>query len=317
MIRFGEAATEADREAEALIAAVPGLADPELRYRPLCPDVISPVHRGVESALWLLRAPGTPDRVLKALRPDMRAEFDARSAVAAARVAGEAGVGPQVLWSEDTAALLVMEHLGEGWRTATLADLQDAGTQAAVIAAVGRLHERTADLRHHDIFAEIRDLLARGAAAGVALPSDTWWLADCAARVEAALAGRDLPQVLCRNDGVSSNIMLGPNGMVRLLDYDRAGLNDPLYDLGVLLTETCAFETQMAARLPHGLDQAALDRCILYGAMDDLMWALWSALQAVRSPRVHVEFRKYAEWRFLRCRTTLLDRRFEERLRRV
>jgi thiamine kinase-like enzyme len=271
----------------------------------------------VESALWLLRAPGTPDRVLKALRPDMRAEFDTRSAVAAARVAGEAGVGPQVLWADETAGALLMEHLGEGWRTATLADLQDAGTHAAVLGAAGRLNERTADLRRHDVFAEIRDLLARAPAARVALPSDTWWLADCAARVEAALAGRDLPQVLCRNDGVSSNIMLGPDGAVRLLDYDRAGLNDPLYDLGVLLTETCAFETEMAARLPHGLDQGALDRCILYGAMDDLMWALWSALQAVRSPRVHVEFRKYAEWRFLRCRTTLLDRRFEERLRRV
>jgi thiamine kinase-like enzyme len=317
VIRLGEAATEADRAAEALIAAVPGLADPELRYRPLCPDVISPVHRGVESALWLLRDPGTPDRVLKALRPDIRAEFDARSAVTAARAAGEAGVGPQVLWADETAGALLMEHLGEGWRTATLADLQDAGTHAAVIAAAGRLHEVSADLRRHDVFAEIRDLQARATAAGVSLPSDTWWLADCAARVEAALAGRELPQVLCRNDGVSSNIMLGPGGSVRLLDYDRAGLNDPLYDVGVLLTETCAFETEIAARAPHGLDQAALDRCILYGAMDDLMWALWSALQAVRSPRVHVEFRKYAEWRFLRCRTTLLDRRFEERLRRV
>ncbi len=317
MIRFGEAATEADREAEALIAAVPGLAERELRYRPLCPDVISPMHRGVESALWLLRAPGTPDRVLKALRPDMRAEFDARSAVAAAYAAGEAGIGPQVLWADETAGALVMEHLGEGWRTATLADLQDAGIHATVLDAAGRLHEVAADVRRHDIFAEIRDLLARAAAAGVALPSDNWWLADCAARVEAALAGRDLPQAFCRNDGVSSNIMLGPGGSVRLLDYDRAGLNDPLYDLGVLLTETCAFETELAARLPHGLGRAALERCVLYGAMDDLMWALWSALQAVRSPRVHVEFRKYAEWRFLRCRTTLLDRRFEERLRQV
>jgi thiamine kinase-like enzyme len=317
VIRFGEATTEADRAAEALITAVPGLASPELCYRPLCPDVISPVHRGVESALWLLRAQGRPDRVLKSLRPDMRAEFDTRSAVAAARVAGEAGVGPQVLWADETAGAVLMEHLGEGWRTATLADLQDAGTHAAVIAAADRLHETTADLRRHDVFAEIRDLLVRAPAAGVALPSDTWWLADCAARVEAVLAGRDLTRVPCRNDGVSSNIMLGPDGAVRLLDYDRAGLNDPLYDLGVLLTETCAFETEMAARLPPGLDQTALDRCILYGAMDDLMWALWSALQAVRSPRVHVEFRKYAEWRFLRCRTTLLDRRFEERLRRV
>lgn len=317
MIRLGEAVTEADREAETLIASVPGLAELELRYRPLCPDVISPVHRGVESALWILRAPDTPDRVLKVLRPDMRAEFDARSAVAAASVAGEAGVGPHVLWADETVGALVMEHLGEGWRTATLADLQDAGTQTAVLAAMGCLHESTADLRCHNVFAEIRDLQARSTVAGVLLPSDTWWLADCAARAEAALAGRDLPQVLCRNDGVSSNIMLGPGGSVRLLDYDRAGLNDPLYDLGVLLTETCAFETEMAARMPHGFDQQALDRCILYGAMDDLMWALWSALQAVRSPRVHVEFRKYAEWRFLRCRTTLLDRRFEERLRRV
>jgi thiamine kinase-like enzyme len=317
MIQFGEAATDADREAEALIAEVPGLIMPGLCYRPLCPDVISPVHRGVESALWLLRAPREADRVLKALRHDMRAEFDAPRAVAAARAAGVAGVGPTVLWADETAGILLMEHLGEGWRTATLGDLQDAGVLAAVFAATSRLHEVAAELRHHDVFAEIRDLAARATTVGVALPSDFWWLRDCADRVEAALAGRDIPRVLCRNDGVSSNVMLGPDGSVRLLDYDRAGLNDALYDLGVLLTETCAFETEMVARLPSDLDAAALDRCILYGAMDDLMWALWSAMQAVLSPRVHVEFRKYAEWRFLRCRATLLDRRFEERLRRI
>lgn len=64
-------------------------------------------------------------------------------------------------------------------------------------------------------------------------------------------------------------------------------------------------------------DPAILNRCVAYGVADDLIWALWGALAAQESPREHVEFRKYSEWRFLRCRMAVGDPRFEERLRRL
>jgi hypothetical protein len=61
--------------------------------------------------------------------------------------------------------------------------------------------------------------------------------------------------------------------------------------------------------------EAAFGRCRLYAAADDLYWALRSLLQHARSPLRGVEFLKYAEWRFLRCRMLLGHPSFEQRLR--
>jgi thiamine kinase-like enzyme len=114
--------------------------------------------------------------------------------------------------------------------------------------------------------------------------------------------------------------MVGPDGAALLLDYDRAGMNDAFYDMAALLTESCAFESEAAAALERRfgrVEAAVLDRCVVLGAADDLMNALWAAVSAATSPRRHVEFKKYSEWRYLRCRSAVGDPRFEERLRRL
>lgn len=306
--------------AAALATEVPAWEGCALQTELLCPDVISPVHRAVESILWKVVPEGHPEAVVKLLRPDTRAFFDPAAATAGALLASELAVGPRVIWSDPARAALAMEYLGAGWRTATLFDLQDPAVMAAVFAAIRRFQQGGALPAVFDVFAEVVALRAAAEREGAEIPADLWWMCDLVADIGAEIARIGFDPVPARNDGVSSNIMIGPEGAVRLLDYDRAAMNDPLYDIGVLLTETCAFasETEAMVALWAGqADRRIVNRCILYGCADDLMWGLWSTLCDRRSPRLHLEFRKYAEWRFLRCRTTLGDPRFEERLRNL
>jgi thiamine kinase-like enzyme len=306
--------------AEALGAEVPEWAGCELQSELLCPDVISPVHRGVESLVWKVVPEGHSPAVLKILRPDIAGFFDASAAIAGARLASDLGVGPRVIWSDSERGALAMEYLGEGWRTATLFELQDPAIMAAVHEAI-RVFQGADELpASFDVFAEVQKLRATLTEVGGDTPADLWWMCDQVAEIGEAVARVGFEPVPARNDGVSSNIMIAPDGGVRLLDYDRAAMNDPLYDIGVLLTEACAFPSEAEAWLEAWLGRAerhVVNRCMLYGCADDLMWGLWSALCDVHSPRKHIEFRKYAEWRYLRCRTTLGDRRFEERLRNL
>lgn len=320
MKRLGSAQTEDEHAAEALIAAVPGWADLRPGYAPLCADVVSPVHRGVESRLWRIAEGGRPVAVLKQLREDMADLFDASAAIDGAEAAAACGVGPQVLWSNRQQRALAMTDLSASHRTATLADLHENAVMAAVLERTQALHRGQPLTHRFDVFAEIGALADRTRSIGAALPDDAWWLMAAARDVEAAIAAAGFDLAPCRNDGVSSNVMIGSDGTVLLVDYDRAGLNDPVYDLAVLLTESCAFVSERLPWIEYwaGRPEAAvLGRTMLYGAVDDLMWALWASLCATASPRIHVEFQKYAEWRFLRCRATFGDPRFEEWLRSV
>lgn len=316
----GTAETSDERAAEAAIVANPAWAGRPLRYGLLCPDVVSPVHRGVESAVFLVEPEGEPPAVLKVMREDMRSFFDPAAAIEGARRAGEAGAGPAVLWADEQGGSVALAYLDEGWRTATLADLDDEAVLAATLDAAKRLHAGPPLTNRFDVFAESRALAARARAAGVPLPPDIWWLEAALGDIEAAVAASGADAAACRNDGVSSNVMLGPGGAVMLIDYDRAGMNDPVYDLAALLTESRPFDSAMGPAIEHwcgAADQRVLDRCVAYGAADDLMWGLWGAIAAQESTRRHVEFRKYGEWRFLRCRMAVSDPRFEERLRRL
>jgi hypothetical protein len=318
--RPGEGVTPDEIAAEVAIADNPAWAGKAVRYALLCPDVVSPVHRGVESAVWRVEVDGEAPAVLKVMRGDMRAFFDTAAAIEGARRAGEAGAGPPVLWADASAGAVAFPHLGEDWRTATLADLDDDGVLCGAIDAARRLHAAPPLAHRFDVFAEVRALHGRALADGVPLPPEAWWLANAVADVEAAVAAAGADLAPCRNDGVSSNVMIGPAGAVMLVDYDRAGMNDPVYDLAVLLTEARPFDSAMGPAIEHWCgraDPAVLNRAVAYGVADDLMWALWGAIAAETSARRHVEFRKYAEWRFLRCRMAVGDPRFEERLRRL
>lgn len=318
MKRLGEAQTPDEQSAEAAIQAA-SVFDDEVSYALLVPDVVSPVHRGVESAVWRVAAgSGDVDTVLKVMRADMRPFFDAQAAVAGVQMAGELGVGPAVRWADAEQGAVALDLLPEDWRTAGLYDLQHEQTMASALAAVRRLHQGDALAAEFDVFAEVKRLEREARAEVDDLPPDLWRLMGDVADIGQAVhaAGRDLAP--CRNDGAASNLMIGPDGSVMLLDFDRAGMNDPIYDLGVLIAEAHPFASEAARTVEiwcGRFEAAVLDRALLYGAADDLMWGLWGLIAAVRSPRRHVEFRKYGEWRLMRCRSVLADPRFEERLR--
>lgn len=306
-------------QAHEILGSLTGRAE-GASLEPLGATVMSPMHLAVENDLWLVRFADGEAAVLRILRADMAADFDAEAMIAGARAAAIAGAGPAVLAHDAGHRALLLEHLGQGWRTATMSDLYDAGTRRGILTAMQRLHRSDAVGHGFDALARLMDAIDRAEQAGSPLPDDCGWLADAALQIGEAVAERPAKAVPCRNDGASSNVMLHEDGRVLLLDYDQAGMNDPAYDLGVLMAEGSVFEDEAMAWLADVEPQARrplLFRAQLYGALDDLLWAVRTARHAHVSERIQVEFRKYSEWRFMRARRLLADRRFEWMLRIV
>lgn len=304
--------------ARALLARVTADAE-SVPLVPPCVPMASPSWRGIDATTRLAE---TAAGAFAVKIPDLDAALFAHPAtvVMAAGAAAAVGVGPRVVAADSETGALVMEALGEGWRVATLADLGRPDIRDAVLAARRRLHAGPALPRQVDLATEIPGLLEAARAAGALLPVDIEWLADHVAGALTAIAAAGVDLVPAHGDGNASNVMLGPEGQVRLLDYDVAGMMDPFLDLGSHLAEAYEFDppAREAFEVAHGrFDERLFNRARLYGVADDLRWGLIGAVLAATSRRTQLEFLKFADWRFLRCRLAVRDPRFEERVRRL
>lgn len=293
--------------AEAVSAAGLSMDEAEPGPAPLA----SPSYKAVES-----RSVFTQGAFVKRMHPEMMPGFDLETAMALATQAGRAGVGPEVIWHDAAIGAVAMTGLSSEWHTANQASLQDPVVVSAAMTALKTLHGTQVLSTRFDPFAQISGLIeCLGREAGT-LPDDIIWLQRLIAQLEPMMEGGTLAP--CRNDGSSSNLMLGPDGAVLLVDYDRAGMNDPLYDVGCLLAEMTIHERDMMpgyAAYAGQFDEAGFARARLWSFVDDLLHALWARLKSKTSERGAVEWLKYGEWRLIRVRMALMHPQFEEKIR--
>jgi thiamine kinase-like enzyme len=273
--------------------------------------IASPSYKALES-----RSVITQGVFVKRMHPEMMSGFDLKAAMTLASQAGKVGAGPEVTWHDVSTGGIAMHCLADGWRTGNQARLQDPATVSAAMTALKALHATEALSARFDPFVQIDALIEELDRVQAGLPDDISWLRRLIAQIEPMMDTAALAP--CRNDGSSSNLMLGPNGAVMLMDYDRAGMNDPLYDVGCLLAEITNMERDMRAgyaAYAGDFDEAGFARARLWSFVDDLLHALWARLHAKTSQRGDVEWLKYGEWRLIRVRMGLMHPQFEEKIR--
>ncbi len=313
------AANAREQLAEAAIAAVPDWAGATIDYREVTTPIMSPMHKNVDSLCFAVDVDAAP-YLLKIVHPELHADADVPASFAAARAAGALGMAPRALHCLPAHDAVVFERLGSDWSTAKTDDLRRPDVMAAVIAAKKTLHAGAAFPRTWTIFDGIRAISEVTRRSGAVDCASILWMFAAVHDIESAFQAAGFDKASCHADGLASNVMVGANDTVRLVDFDRACTTDPLYDLGILLNEAYAFDEELGPALEAyegTARQATRDRCRLYGIADDLYWSLWSSQMNAISARRGVEFLKYAQWRLLRCRMALQDADFERKLRMI
>ncbi|MCY0386147.1 aminoglycoside phosphotransferase family protein [Robbsia sp. Bb-Pol-6] len=247
-------------------------------------------------------------RYAKVLRPEMRELVDFETSARASRCAGETAASPRVVLADAARGVLVFEALAPArWRWARIDDLTDPVRLAALWHAKRAVHAGPRPACERSPHADMERLSALCARDGIVLPADAATIGAQLRRACAALRRTQGPAVPLHGDGVASNVMIDAAGQLQLIDFDRGGLGDPWYDVGIALNELYQFEDEWR----HGVvlwqgrcDDADYARCRLYALVDDWIWtlsALW--LSACGSPAI--DFMKLAQWTLLRCRQSL------------
>jgi len=235
--------------------------------------------------------------------------IDRANEAAAAREAARAGVSPEVLHFDPESGVMVTRFVA-GTETMTPRNFRDRkGSPARAALAFRRLHDSGAVFPFRfELFSMIDDYLKVLSTKDVMLPAGYHEVVrEADQNVRSALAAHPLPLVACHCDPLCENF-LDTGERMWIVDWEYAGMNDPLWDLGDLSVEA-AFdaaqdEEMMRAYFGGEPRPAERGRVIIYKAMCDLLWTLWGLIQLANGNPAD-DFRAYSDGRFARCRALM------------
>ena len=245
--------------------------------------------------------------------------IDRRAEAVAARSAAAAGVNAEVVFFDDTDGLMVTRFV-EGAVTMDADRFTDLAATARAGAAFRRLHTTAAPFAtDFTLFPMIDEYKALLAAKGATLPTGYAEAERQAAAARAALEAHPVGLVPSHCDPLCENF-LDTGERMYVIDYEYAGNNDPMWDLGDLSVEG-GFTTDQDAALLRGYFGAEapaeqMGRMVLYKALCDLLWTLWGVIQHVNDNPAD-DFWAYAVGRFERCRSLMGTAAFADHLAAV
>ena len=223
----------------------------------------------------------------------------------AAFIAAEAHVGPNVFYADAQSGLLVTSLISNAVTMSPELFKQRPGAAARAGAVLKKLHRSGGVFPFRfELFSMIDDYLKILATKDVILPEGYHDVVKEADSIGKLLAKNPVPLAPCHCDPLCENF-LDDGSRMWVVDWEYAGMNDPMWDLGDLSVEGSFNDAQDAEMLvayfggiPSQQDHA---RMVIYKAMCDLLWTLWGLIQhANKNPAD--DFAAYALKRFERCK---------------
>ena len=214
----------------------------------------------------------------------------------AARSAAAAGVNAEVIFFDPGDGLMVTRFIA-GAMTMNAELFKDLDAVGRAGRSFRQLHMTAAafasDFTLFPMIDEYKSLLA---SKGAALPAGYDDVQRQAELVRAALEAAPVRLAPCHCDPLCENF-LDTGERMFIIDYEYAGNNDPMWDLGDLSVEGGFGPEQDDAllRAYFGDDPPASERgrMVAYKALCDLLWTLWGVIQHINrnpadeNPRSH------------------------------
>ncbi|MBM3620612.1 MAG: phosphotransferase family protein [Alphaproteobacteria bacterium] len=203
--------------------------------------------------------------------------------LAASRAAHAAGLSPEVVHAEP--GVTVLDHIEA--RTLTPEDIRDPARLAPIVDLIRRCHRDIprflrGPVLSFNVFHVARDYLATLRDGGSRYVAEIADWADRATLLESVVGPIDL--VFGHNDLLASNL-LDDGRRLWLIDWDYAGFNTPLFDLGGLASNNGfdsaherALLTAYFDRPPDGVLSSRYEAMKCASLMRETLWSMVSEL---------------------------------------
>lgn len=275
------------------MARIPAWQGHSIRVAPLTGGLTNMNYRvEVAGTPFVVRVPGEKTELLSINR-----EHEYHNTLAAAR----AGVGAKIVQYVPELSVMVLEFIHGPTMNGAL--LSGPGMRPRIAESVRRLHAGPAFVNEFNMFRTMETYLEIVRAHGMKIPAGYADYVPLAAGIEDALAARPLPLVPCNNDLMAENF-IDDGTMLRLVDYEYSGNNDPCFELGHICNEA-EFGPELVEELCLAYfghrDPPIVARIWLYYCMANLGWTLWGAIQNAVS---EIEF-DFWDWTLTRWNRVL------------
>lgn len=255
----------------------------------------------VDGTPYFVRIPGAGTELLA---------VDRKNEYHNTRAAAEAGVGPRVVHYLPDHDVMVLEFIPG--KTMSNESLKASGMPSRIAASLRKLHAGPRFLKDFDMFRLIEFYRQMVKEHDVRIPDTYNARLPTVARIEQAVSAHPLPTVPCNNDLLAENY-IDDGKILRLIDFEYSGNNDPCFELGNTCQELQYDEPRYAELCQAYFGQPArhlLARMRLYALMSDIGWTLWGSIQAKVS-KLDYDFWSYATGRWERAEGILASADFQ------
>jgi len=232
-----------------------------------------------------------------------------------AMVAANSGVSAKVFFFDSSDGLMLSEFI-EG-DTLNEERFRNLGSVKRSGEALRQIHQHSEKFKNRfDVFEKIDEYLALVKKLNAKVPEGYEMVKSEAKKIRSVLEANPADLVPCHCDPLAENFI--DNGeKVFIIDWEYAGNNDPMWDLGDLSVEANFGPEQDKALLesyfagPPPKDQAS--RMVIYKVLCDLLWTLWGVVQHANNNPVD-DFWSYSVGRFERCKSLISQADFKDQL---
>lgn len=224
----------------------------------------------VEGTPFFVRIPGASTELLAV---DRQNEYENSKAAATA------GVGPKVIHYIPEDKVMVLEFiLG---KTMSYDSFQAPGMPTRIAQSLKMLHSGPRFYSDFNMFRLTEYYLKIVKEYEVKIPDGYYERILTVKRIEQAMLALPIPTVPCNNDLLAENYIDDGN-MLRLIDFEYSGNNDPCFELGNTCQELKYDEmriTELCEAYFGKTTAGKLARMKLNMIMSDVGWTLWAAIQ--------------------------------------
>lgn len=256
-------------------------------------------HRRLEGGLshhiWVVSCGGR-SYVLRVLDPAVSAAglgVPPADEIANTQLAAQSGVGPRVYEVLPEIPALVLEYLPG--RTLNKTDVTTPATALRIAETCRRLHAGPRFGNDFSILAKLTELLDRCRRHELRIPDGYTDRLSTVERIGTALAAAPLPTVPCHNDLLAENF-IDSGGVIRIVDYQLAGNNDPSFELGDIAAEADLdpdrTDALTAGYFGDACTPALQARVRLNRLLSNVTWTLWFSVHhgLLRNPAATFDY---------------------------
>ncbi len=256
---------------EEVVQKIPGWRGKSVEIQPLSGGLTNTNYKvTVMGTPYFVRVPGIGTELLAV---DRQNEYENSKAAAIA------GVGPKVIHYLPEEKVMVLEFIIG--KTMSYEAFQAQGMPTRIAHSLKMLHAGPRFFTDFNMFRLVEFYLKMVKEHDIKIPEGYYDRLPTVTRIEQAMLTLPIPTVPCNNDLLAENY-IDDGKMLRLIDFEYSGNNDPCFELGNTCQELKYDEPRIVELCQAYFGQVSADklaRMKLNMIMSDVGWTLWAAIQ--------------------------------------